>query len=172
MDVERLSIWSENLRTELLPRLKERVFHVTTVDGFLSISEDGAIRHNRDNRYPLNHSVSKASYFRTRGCVCLCDLRSVSDEDLENALFKYNFLNPLSTGDMPVFMILSHEVYADLLPWTEWKKAKPTESMVVPFIEAGYPGKITLTAVERTLIVEVKRKPNPFDPVRTSQGKD
>lgn len=172
MDVDRLSIWSENLRTELLPILKERVFHVTTVDGFLSISEDGAIRHNQDNRYPFSHSVSQASYFRTRGCVCLCDLRSVSDEDLENVLFKYNFLNPPPTDDMPVFMILSHEVYAVLHPWTDWKKGKPTESMVVPFIEAGYPGEIPITAVERTLIVEVKRKPTPFDPVRTSQSKD
>ena len=84
----------DELRKELLPRLRGRVFHVTTPDGYAGIKQDGFIGSNADLRYPTTYDQSNASYFRKNGYVSLVDLRDVSDEAMEDGLTRYPFPRP------------------------------------------------------------------------------
>jgi hypothetical protein len=86
MLVEHIGIQdADHLRAVLLPRLRDRVFHVTSQENFEKIREAGAILHNRDERFPLN-AASEASFGRRRGWVCLFDLCGCAKKVLDRTL--------------------------------------------------------------------------------------
>ena len=82
-----------NYKKGLLVQLREKVFHLTTAEAYKKIKQDGFVFNNKDGRYPINTGSSK-SFGRSRGWVCLFDLRGRSEEEIEEALFRYPFINP------------------------------------------------------------------------------
>ena len=156
MDEEHLIIPSGKLEDTLLPRLAGSVFHVTTQQAAIQILADGEIANNKSGQFMFMYPQAKNSYFRLKGCVCLFDLRSKSQEEIQEALTRYYFLNPFST-DKPVFFFLNASFYPNLIPYTEYLNEKAYDTMIIPHVEAGYSGNICLAMISMIIWVEVTR---------------
>jgi hypothetical protein len=154
MDEESLSLSAGDLEAELLPRLMGRVFHVTPRTTYPGIVSDGSIKSNQTGCLGFTTSQSEVSYFRTRGCVSLIDLRTTTQEQVNDTLLRYYFLNPFSSPeDNPAFLLLkeSESCFEQLIPWSD----ASVGDMVVPYVEAGYRERIPLSLVERVLLLEI-----------------
>ena len=55
------------------------------------------------------------------------------------------------------FLFLDAASQSQLRPWTEWKSSESFSEMVVPYAEAGYPGLLSLDAIEEILEVTFER---------------
>lgn len=162
MQIEHLDIDGANLRAVLLRRLRERVFHVTSQENFEKIRRDGAVLHNRDERFPLN-VASQKSFGRMRGWVCLFDLRGCDDRTLENTLEKYNFLEPRSfvhyepefTISELAYLFMKFNTYNDIAPNEVAQKECP-HGHYIPRTEAWYRRDVPLSCVASVLLVTIR----------------
>lgn len=143
-----------DLRTKLLPRLQRRVFHVTTHSAYGEIVRDGAIKAGGElpTRYPN-------AYFRWRGYVSLCDLRFVTDDQVNLALDRWYFLNPEGDRASPAFLFLYERAFSRLVSWKKQMENRDLDKLVVPYIEAGYPGDISLELIREALLVTINHPP-------------
>ncbi len=155
MDEESLVIAAESLRTDLLPRLVGRVFHVTTREAYVRVRSDGVIKSNQSGELGFTFGQSRFSYFRKRGCVSVFDLRTATPEQIDDSLHKYYFLNPPFSKNRPVFLLLADACSEQLLPWSQSIPEEGARAMVIPYVEAGYPGEIPLSLVQCALLLEV-----------------
>ena len=158
---EFLDLPKRDLREKLLPRLLGTVFHVTSSAGLAGIRASGLIRSNQDGSIKSTYPQSEASYGRRRGYVCLFDLRSVTGQQLEDALMKFDFLDPSGAKDQdPAFLFLAEPEHKELIPCTT---ARGTPEVWVPYIESWYPRDLPITRISRILEVRVAREPDsPF----------
>ncbi|MDE2803672.1 MAG: hypothetical protein OXN18_00850 [Gemmatimonadota bacterium] len=94
----------------------------------------------------------------------MCDLRSVRESDLNVALDGYFFLDLGGGRADPVFLILSRSSLNEIVTYDEAiDDATEAGQMIVPFIEAGYPGDLPLAAITDVLVVDIDRPPpSPF----------
>ncbi|MBI3099528.1 MAG: hypothetical protein HYY93_15075 [Planctomycetes bacterium] len=149
-----------------MPRLVGRAFHVTTNAALSSIERDGEIRPSTSGVYPFQYPQSGQSFFRLRGCASVFDLRRVPNGQIEQSLWKYYFLNPFD-GNQPCFLTLSSRAASRLEPWTAWEQKRDYSQMVIPYVEAGHLGPISVGDIDRVLLVTVI--PMPPD-LTTLQG--
>ena len=163
MDEQLLSVHKRDLSTKLLPLLVGRVFHITTHMAYARILVDGMIKSNKNEDFECTFGQSENSYFRKRGCVSVFDFRSVTPEQLEDALSKYYFLNPSFANNQPVFLFLNPACFERLVPWSRWKDEQAFGEMVIPYVEAGYPDDIHLALIDAALRVEVDNPPSPLE---------
>ena len=147
---------NDRLEKRLLPLLCNRVFHVTTRDAFAKILETGSIYPNPSGLLRYTCGQSEKSFFRQRSCVSFVDLRTVTPQELDDGLMKYYFLNPSFADNQPVVLILSPSFFGELVPWTRWKSEQAWADIVVPFIEAGFPGGVGIDAIEEALIITIE----------------
>jgi hypothetical protein len=162
MDEEVLCLVAGDLETELLPRLMGRVFHVTPRKTYPGIVSDGWIKSNQTGCLGFTSSQSNVSYFRTRGCVSLIDLRTTTQKQVNDALLKYDFLNPFSSPkDNPAFLLLKESKFCfeQLISWSNASLG----DMVVPYVEAGYRDRIPLSLVERVLLLDIENTATNWD---------
>lgn len=147
----------------LLPRLKRRVFHVTNSTNLNLILNDGEIRPNVDRSYESAFG-NYNSFFRNRNCVSLFDYRTITDEQLEDSIIRCNPVEPiiLSPGSGLTIFLLSERCCPDLLPWSMCDNEKAWHEMVVPHVEAGHRGSLSLELVDELLCVEIDENPDPL----------
>lgn len=149
---------SDDLEKNILPLLKGYVFHVTSIEGFKGIQRDKEISNNKTKKFSLSFPQSENNYGRKRGFVCLFDLRIVDDKIIKQELDKYYFLNPRSTKNNPVFLILTSNTYSKLIPWTQARSEIEYKETWIPYIECWYPGNIKTAEIEKIIEVKVKTK--------------
>ena len=155
----------DDLRTRLLPELEGRVFHVTTLIAFQKILDTGAINPNQEGSLGYTFGQSANSYFRHRGCISVVDLRAVTPKELDDGLLKYYFLNPSFANNRPVFLLLSPSCYVQLIPWSKWKSEQAWAEMVVPYIEAGFPGCIGVGFIEEVFLADIENPPGKLEQI-------
>jgi hypothetical protein len=158
-----LSVHQRDLSTILLPILVGRVFHVTTPEAFANLLAEGMIKTNENGDFAFTFGQSANSYFRRRGCVSVFDLRSVTSAQSEDSLRKYYFLTTWFTTNKPVFLCLNSTGFERLIPWIRWKEEEAYHEMVIPYVEAGYPGDIPIDLIDAAVRVEVDNPPSPLD---------
>jgi len=143
MDIEWHTVSLSGARRQLLPRLRGKVFHVTTPANALSIIQSGRIGSNQSNCYPLRWQGT--SYFRKRGFVSVCDLHHNTSVRLTNeaALSKYHIFNQGTMG-ASAFFFLAESHYDRLVKWRACKKETGLSELVVPHLESGFPNEILL----------------------------
>ena len=161
--VERVKVHQSELRTTLLDRLRGSVFHVTTQEAWPLIRSRGLVSSDPPD-LPVIKKWEYNAYFRQKSHVSLCDLRSVQESDLHMALHRYFFLDPRSGCPDPVFLILSSSAVNRIVTYGEAiDDATEAGQMIVPFVEAGYPGDLPLAEITDVLIVDIDRPPpSPF----------
>lgn len=168
-----LRVYYRDLEKELLPRLSKRVFHVTTEHAFAQIVSDGIIKPNADGGFAFTFGQSKNSYFRKRNCLSLFDLRAATPQQIYDSLEKYYFLNPPFTENRPVYLFLNACCFDKLVPWTKWKEENALSEMVVPYVEAGYPGNLDIGLIDEALHLDIDRQLSPLEiALRRGQEED
>ncbi len=163
MKETKLALSERGLNESLLPRLRGRVFYLTLLSNLERINQAGEIRPNSSGAYPgpLSHYNS---FFKNRGCVCLFDYRTVSEDKLNISLGKCSPATWIgfSPGSGLAIFLLARDRCPDLLPWTLWEEQEAWREMVVPHVEAGHEGPISLELIDEVLCVEVEPDDHPL----------
>lgn len=156
MNIRDVTIHRDSLKQALLPQLLGRVFHVSTHGRLDSILQDGAILADP----PAGPSYDKA-YFRNHGCVSLFDLRSATNDEIDLALDRYNFLNYHGDRQHPAFFLLKPDGLDSIIDSSEDLAKQAIGWQIVPDLEVGYPGDLSLALVDEILKVTVEHPPDP-----------
>ena len=136
------------------------VFHVTKLAYLPSIVECGEIRPNADGALPTTFGSSKNAFFRNRNCVSLFDYRLEPTEEIKDFRRRcYPFRPAYPPNGAIAILILQPTVYDALIPWTMCKEENALSEMVVPYVEAGYPGPLPLRLVAEIMSVEITEDP-------------
>ena len=150
-------------KTELFPLLHGRVFHATTATAYASILSDGYVSSNTDSRYQYAYPQSGNSYFRKNGYVSVIDLRTATDEQIEDGDMRYRFLSPSSSSRPTVLLFLKPHCYDKLVGW-EASKLEGLKTMIVPYVESGFPEAIHVDCIEEAWEVDIEPPSlNSFD---------
>ena len=160
-EMKRITLNKTDLREKFLPKLRERVFHVTTQEAWPRIERSGRVLVSPPDWVTRWENAG----LRSIGYVSLCDLRSLDEEDLEHGLQKYHFLDPRRNSRGPVFLFLERRAIENIATYQQLKdKVNSLGKLIVPFIEAGYPGDLSLARIADVLLVDVLRSPTPRHP--------
>ncbi len=160
-DVKRITLNDADLMEQLLPKLRDRVFHVTTREAWPCIEASGRILASPPESVPRCDNAG----LRHIGHVSLCDLRSLAEGNLQHALDAYYFLDYRRESRGPVFMFLTKSAIEDVVSYQELKdRINSLKKLIVPFVEAGHAGDLPLEKIAEVLVVEVVRSPTPAYP--------
>ena len=133
-----------------------RVFHVSPIANLASIEGSGSI----DPSCPgVEGFGSTNGFFKSRGCVSLFDLRDPSPEHLELYLWRCHPLQPAMTRDLDVaIFFLDKSAHEALVSWRLWKEEKAYMQRVVPYLEAGFPGPLSLERINQLLLIKLRER--------------
>lgn len=150
-----------------------QVFHVTKVENWPKIIRADGLLPNLDDSFATTFGSSKNSFFRRLGCVSLFDWRDQPNEEID--VFRrrcWPFQAAKPGGDGVIFMLAKQEIYGQLVSWKKWQEARAFDQMIVPFVETGFPGKLSLDHFKRFALYKCKpEKPGSLaDIVASSFG--
>jgi hypothetical protein len=152
------------VREEMLPLLRDRVFHVSCCSTIESMLADGGILSNELGKLGMAFGSSAHSYFRFRGCVSLFDFRNLSDEELLHAL---DACSPWSAARACNYQLalwfLSPKAYFGLESGRDWNPKVAPGQIVVSFVEVGHPGRISLRSISELWEVTFQHEAGLFD---------
>ena len=162
MEEKKLILRERDLTGSLLPFLRGRVFHVSLLINLEQIKESGEIRPNKSGVYETPFR-DKKSFFRDKGCVCLFDYDSPTENELKESLCRcspIHWIKRRPEAGLAIFM-LRRQHGLDLLCWKLWKE-REAPSDVVPYVETGHKGPIALKEFDEVLCVRVELDDNPL----------
>lgn len=142
---------------EVLPRLTNRVFHVTSYDRYLAIIESGFISHNVDDRHGHVYGQSLGCIGRNLRAVCLFDLRHNDLGSLGYELSCYNLPTVPQFGSRVVFLFVSKAQVGQLVQWDSLPTEQKLAGQFIPKIECWYPGDLPTSHISDVLVVDVDR---------------
>lgn len=159
-EVTRITLKQSDLEEELLPQLLERVFHVTTQEAWPFIEASGRVLGSPPDCFVQWPNAG----LRCLGYVSLCDLRSLDEEELQHGLEKYpHLLYPLGDSSGPVYLFLRRSAIHDIGTYQQLAdRVNDLGKLIVPHIEAGYAGDLSLAKIADVLVVDVLRSPTPL----------
>jgi len=158
MIIHEMKLHESNLLRDLLPLLRDRIFHVTSHRAFRKIIKCGEIRSNNYGEFPFTFPQSENNYGRKRGYVCLFDLCGKSDNELQNALDCFFFLGPRQLGNKPVFLIIDDICHNIIVGNTTAVRERTYREMFIPKAECWYPGNVPISNVRDAIIVNIRRR--------------
>ena len=82
------------------------------------------------------------------------DYRSYGTPHWEEHAYKCFPTQNLRKGEKVCLLFLDEKIYEDLIPWTAWKDEKAWCDRVVPWVETGYKGKVSLDFISEVLVIE------------------
>lgn len=150
-----------NLRTlkighymDILQVVSGKVFHVTSEENMESIKKSGGLIPNLDLEFLSSFGKFPNGYFRKRGCVSFFDYRCYGTPEWEAHAYKCFPTQSLMKGERLFLLFLRESDYTKLIPWTEWKNEGILSDRVVPWVETGYKGMVSLDSIKNILVVE------------------
>lgn len=155
MNEKRYEFPYDDLEAQLLPLLRNRVFHVTKEQSYRGILESGYVDSNSDCKYPQNWRSD--CYGRKRKFVCLFDLRDLPDQVIDDFRSKCDFLYDRRFGETSAYLILAQSCYQTLIPNNVAVSETEYKEFFVPRLEAWYPGKLAISNVQMVLLVKKVR---------------
>lgn len=110
LSIERLWIRQEDLKSDLLPILTGKLFHLTSLSAWIAIQISGAVTPNRNGEFKATSTQSHKSVGKHLDAVCLFDLRDKTTKQIAHGLSLYDFLSPWR--DEPnYYLILNPSAY-------------------------------------------------------------
>ena len=64
-----------------------------------------------------------------------------------------------SCDDGVAILVLKPDVHAALIPWTRWKEEGAWSEMVVPYVEAGHLGPISVDLIDEIVCLKIEEDP-------------
>jgi hypothetical protein len=142
---------------QLLPQLDKRVFHVSLRSNLEAILADGEIRANPDLSYRSTFKSSRNSFVRNRGWVSLFDYRTATLDQISLAWDGCAPIQPAYRGNPLVFFFLSPARLQNVISYDECGGQNAGREMIVPHVEAGHKGPISMEAIEDMMLVETAK---------------
>jgi len=143
-----------NRHDDIFPLLKGRVFHVTSTVSMKSIRSAGSITPNiRLEQESLFENTSNG-FFRLRECVSFFDYRNFGSKEWKEHALKCHPARALDYSSSITILFLCKNIYPHLISWAGWKDEEAWSEHVVPFIEIGHKGAVSLDNITDELIVE------------------
>jgi hypothetical protein len=155
----KLTLRDETLEDQLLPLLRDRVFHVTSLSRFQAIRERCCIKSNRDGSLGDTFAQSKISLGRSKGWVCLFDLRNQTPEAIQRGLECLYFLAPHQLGDHIAFLLLRLNAYNQLITWPNIAAITDLAAFRIPRVECWFPGDLPISLLGDVLLIQIVRRP-------------
>jgi len=141
--------------------LEGRVFHVTKLAHLDAILIEGEIKPNGNGALPTTFGYVANGFFRKRNCVSLFDYRLEPTDKIRNFRMRCSPFQPaLPDSDGIAILVFKPDVHAALIPWTRWKEENAFSDMVVPYVEAGYPGSISIDLIDEVICLKIEEDPN------------
>lgn len=137
---------------QLMPAPEGKVFHVSKFKYWPKIEKHGKIIPNKNGDLETSFGSSKNSFFKNKDCVSVFDYRNIHDDKPQEHMDKCRPTKPLSPEEGIVIFVLSEETYSSLITWENWKR-EDLRQMVVPYVEAGYPGAIEVALIDEMIFV-------------------
>lgn len=152
MKVSQLKIIFHN---DILPALAGRVFHVTPENNMSLIKQSGALVPNSELLQISKFGNSSNGFFRQRNCVSFFDYRCYGTKSWKEHAYKCFPTQILKRvpGDSISILFLHESKFDKLIPWTAWKEEESWGDRVVPYVETGYKGIVSLSEISEELIV-------------------
>ena len=141
--------------------LEGRVFHVTKLAHLDSIMTAGEIKSNWNGALPTTFGYVANGFFRKRNCVSLFDYRLAPTDQIRDFRMRCSPFQPArQNSDGVAILLLKPDVHAALIPWTQWKEESALDDMVVPYVEAGYPGSLSIDLIDEVICLKIEEDPN------------
>lgn len=153
IDEHEIEIKVDSLESILLPKLKGKIFHVTTRQSYDRIIKDGNIIANATDI--LKWDTYKKSYASSRNLICLFDLRVVSERKTTDALKKINFLYPSHCEEKPVYIFFAETIVPYLISWTKADNEVGFSEQWVHHVETWHPSPLSIEYISYTLKVNI-----------------
>ena len=155
MKTSQIHIEKGDALEQLMPILEGKAFHVSKSKFWAKIEKQGKIIPNVNGDLGTSFGSSGNSYFKNRGCVSVFDYRNIHDDKPQEHMYKCRPTSPLTPEEGIVVFILKKEAHSKLIPWAGWKQ-EDLKQMIVPYVEAGYPGAIELSLVDELVFVTIE----------------
>lgn len=152
--IEIVNCSGSTVRRKMLKHLYGKVFHVTNENGFNGILYKGAIIPTLNE--PAFRNWRMESFFRNRGCVSVCDLvNNTSKKHISSAISKYNFFDLRCNNGRTYLFLLNKSVHFNLITWNQWIIEKAYKENIVPHLESGFPGEISIVDIEKIIMINI-----------------
>lgn len=140
--------------------IEGHVFHVTKRPYWPQILATGAIEPNSNGRLPTTFG-NYDSFFRKRGCISVFDFRLPPNDEILDFRRRCWPFQAATPGDEGIaILILNSSIYPVLITWNRWKDENALSEMIVPFVEAGHPGPIPVSAIDDVILLRITEDPN------------
>lgn len=130
------------------------VFHATPYINYNSIVESGGISPNTKFERKSLFGNTENGYFRQRGCVSFFDYRDYGSPEWQQHAYKCTPTQILCRAESIVLLILCASQFSKLISWRQWKEDEAWSQRVVPHVEAGYPGQVSLRYITEVLYID------------------
>ena len=149
-----------DLQTEVIDMyLDNKVFHISNVNHFDSIINDGYIRASNPDKYASNYSQSKICFGYKENAVCLLDYRNLDRDSCY-----YSTSTSMFFDECYIF-VLKQDEYSNIIEAKSQETFNEiqTEKYFIPHFECWYKDKITLNKIENVLhIIYVETEEEKF----------
>ena len=143
----------------VMEMLEGHVFHVTKKKFLPAIQAEGALLPNNGGERPSTFGFRSNSFFLKRNCVSLFDYRTIpEDPHYRRLCWPLQAAHP--GGEGIAILFLEPAIHGRLELWTKWQEEGPLSDIVVPYVEAGYPGALSLAHIDRVVLVDIQEDPN------------
>jgi hypothetical protein len=143
---------------DIVDMLAGHVFHATRRSSYDRILACGEIRSNPEGTLPPGYG-NPNGFFRKRNCVSLFDYRSEPPPDrLEFRTRCSPFQLAQPCGELAI-LIFKREIEPLLIPWTRRDDERAFRDMVVPYVEAGHQGPISVDMISEVLLLTCVEDP-------------
>jgi len=160
MKITKKQFHERNLTESILPYLTKRIFHVTKKSNLNAILECGEIRSGKNNKFETTFGYSSNSFFRNRGCISLFDYKTATKEQFDKYFGRCHPAMPVTPEDEIAILLINDSIYHELLSWELWREEQAYSEMVLPYLEAGHQGPISIKKVDEILIVSIIEDPH------------
>jgi len=130
MKFEIISTSYRGAAKKLFPRLRGRVFHVTSPENFILICKSGEIRNNKGGSLQKNWN---SGFFSAKGYVSVCDLvNNIKPRVTKNKCLSDYRIFGQPWGATTAFLFLAPSSHSKFVTWHTWKSEKAFTLKVVP----------------------------------------
>jgi len=139
----------------VLPLLRGRVFYVTTEEAFNDICRSGWIDSQRQVEFFFSPARSANCYGRNRSWVSVYDLSNGAESEIKKALTGYWLFRNFRIEHTYVFLMVVESAWPSLISWKHASREVGGKELFVPFVEAWYPGNMSIDLFSESLAVSV-----------------
>lgn len=138
----------------LMKFLEGKIFHVTSADNVPKIHKSNSLLPNTNCKWISPFGNTQNGFFRLKGCVSFFDYRKYGSEKWLEHYHKCTPEQALDRAKTIAIYILHEGEYLNLISWEKWKEEIDLSQRVVPHIEIGFQGAVSLEYISELIVVK------------------